>query len=89
MAGCEMSCDFLLSVRKLLSWLLAFLMALLPQHLIVQLTGMDLFRDATYAVVTTASGKGDSSDAAYGSQQKDKRIVNEPGPSSTQPRQTR
>ena len=32
-----MSCDYLYSLRKVLGWLLAFLMASLPQHLIAQL----------------------------------------------------
>ncbi len=37
MAGCDMSCDYLFSLRKWLGWLFAFLMASLPQHLIAQL----------------------------------------------------
>ena len=34
--------DFLLSLRKLLAWLFAFLSALLPQHLMAQLSAADV-----------------------------------------------
>lgn len=36
------STDFLLSLRKLLAWLFAFLSALLPQHLIAQLSAAEV-----------------------------------------------
>ncbi|MDR6843236.1 hypothetical protein [Pseudoxanthomonas sacheonensis] len=36
------STDFLFSLHKLLAWLFAFLSALLPQHLIAQLSAADV-----------------------------------------------
>ena len=36
------STDFLFSLRKLLAWLFAFLSALLPQHLMAQLSAGDV-----------------------------------------------
>jgi hypothetical protein len=36
------STDFLFSLRKLLAWLFAFLSALLPQHLIAQLSAAEV-----------------------------------------------
>lgn len=42
-AGCAMSStDFLFCLHKLLAWLFAFLSALLPQHLIAQLSAMEV-----------------------------------------------
>lgn len=43
-----MSCDFLFSLRKWLGWLVAFLMAALPQHLIAQLGNADLLPLSAY-----------------------------------------
>lgn len=36
------STDFMFSLRKLLAWLFAFLSALLPQHLMAQLSAADV-----------------------------------------------
>lgn len=36
------STDFLFSLRKLLAWLFAFLSALLPQHLMAQLSALEV-----------------------------------------------
>lgn len=47
-----MGCDFLFSLHKLLHWLVAFLMALLPQHLMAQLSDTDLLPVPAYT--TTA-----------------------------------
>lgn len=44
-----MNCHLLSSLRKLRDWSFAFVMALLPQHLIAQLGNADLFPAATYA----------------------------------------
>jgi len=50
-----MNCHLLSSLRKLRDWSLAFVMALLPQHLIAQLGNADLFPAATYAAHTGAA----------------------------------
>ena len=44
-----MNCHLLSSLRKLRDWALAFIMALLPQHLIAQLGNTELFPTASYA----------------------------------------
>ncbi len=44
-----MYCHLLSSLRKLRDWSLAFVMALLPQHLIAQLGNADHFPVAIYA----------------------------------------
>ena len=49
-----MYCHLLSSLRKLRDWSLAFVMALLPQHLIAQLGNADLFPVATYAAQAEA-----------------------------------
>ena len=49
-----MNCHLLSSLRKLRDWSFAFVMALLPQHLIAQLGNADLFPAATYAAHTGA-----------------------------------
>ena len=61
MAGCDMSADFLFSLQKLLSWLFAFLTALLPQHLIAQLSEAD----RPIAAYTTAAEAPRPPPAAY------------------------
>jgi hypothetical protein len=48
-----MGCEFLFSLHKLLHWLVAFLMALLPQHLMAQLSDADFLQVPAYT--TTAS----------------------------------
>jgi len=50
-----MYCHLLSSLRKLRDWSLAFVMALLPQHLIAQLGNADHFPVATYAARADAT----------------------------------
>lgn len=45
-----MSANLLFSLRKLLHWLFAFLMALLPQHLISQLSDTEFLPLAAYTL---------------------------------------
>ena len=44
-----MNCHLLSSLRKLRDWAFAFVMALLPQHLIAQLGNAEFFPIASYA----------------------------------------
>jgi len=89
MAGCDMSCDFLLSLRKLLSWLFAFLMALLPQHLIAQLADADLSSIAAYTTVASAPGAAPVGNSSAQSLEEDKPVANRSGASNTRPRPMR
>lgn len=64
-----MRCHLLSSLRKLRDWSLAFVMALLPQHLIAQLGNADHFSVATYAaqavpIVNTAIPSAEESPSA-------------------------
>lgn len=47
-----MNCHLLSSLHKLRDWAFAFVMALLPQHLIAQLGNAEFFPTASYAVHT-------------------------------------
>ena len=47
-----MNCHLLSSLHKLRDWAFAFVMALLPQHLIAQLGNADVFPVASYAAHT-------------------------------------
>ena len=59
-----MDSDFLLSLHKLLHWLLAFLMALLPQHLMSQLSSADFAAVPAYTTTAFEARVAPDADAA-------------------------
>ena len=84
-----MSCDFLLSLRKLINWLFAFLMALLPQHLIAQLGDADLFPIAAYGSEAPKPDAAAVAHAASGTSDEESRDQAKPGATHTQARPMR
>lgn len=80
-----MNCHLLSSLRTLRDWAFAFVMALLPQHLIAQLGNADVFPTASYAahaetphVVPVANAATASGEAPPSAE------VRDPGASATQ-----
>ncbi|MET0583164.1 MAG: hypothetical protein ABWX88_02665 [Pseudoxanthomonas sp.] len=84
-----MNCDFLLSLRKLLGWLVAFLMALLPQHLIAQLTATDFLPIAAYAAESAAPAAAPISKVAAEAPRNEQPNATKPGATHTQARPMR